>query len=140
MKDKRTECISQLEDSFQFVFRIFRKDINDLFANDIPLNEFGILNLLKDREALTASELASEMKVSSSHITGVTDRLIKKDLITRERSAADRRIVYVKITSYGREIAEKLAALRHNYFKEKFSSFSDEDIIKMTELLNKIGA
>ncbi|MDN4073779.1 MULTISPECIES: MarR family winged helix-turn-helix transcriptional regulator [Fictibacillus] len=138
MSDNRTESIINLEKSFQTAFRTFRKDINDLFSDDVPANEFAVLNLLKDKDFLTASELAAEMKVSSSHITGVTDRLIKKDMITRERSVTDRRIVYVKITEKGHSVAEKLASIRHEYFKEKFSALSDEEVERMIDYLNRM--
>ncbi|MCK6256660.1 MarR family transcriptional regulator [Fictibacillus sp. KIGAM418] len=138
MSDKRTESIAELETSFQTVFRTFRKDINDLFSDDVPSNEFGVLNLLKDKDFLTASELAAEMKVSSSHITGVTDRLIKKGMITRERSVTDRRIVYVKITEKGHSVAEKLASIRRDYFREKFSGLSDEEMERMVDYLNRM--
>lgn len=138
MQDKRTEIIAELEMSFQTVFRTFRKEINDLFSDDVPANEFGVLNLLKDKEFLTASELATEMKVSSSHITGVTDRLIKKDMIARERSNTDRRIVYVKITEKGQAVAEKLSDIRRNYFKEKFAKLSDGDMAQMIDYLNRM--
>ncbi|SFE05547.1 transcriptional regulator, MarR family [Bacillus sp. OV194] len=138
MSDKRTESIAELETSFQTVFRTFRKDINDLFSDDVPSNEFGVLNLLKDKDFFTASELAAEMKVSSSHITGVTDRLIKKGMITRERSVTDRRIVYVKITEKGQSVAEKLASIRRGYFREKFSGLSDEEMERMIDYLNRM--
>ncbi len=138
MSDKRTESIAELETSFQTVFRTFRKDINDLFSDDVPSNEFGVLNLLKAKDFLTASELAAEMKVSSSHITGVTDRLIKKGMITRERSVTDRRIVYVKITEKGHSVAEKLASIRRGYFREKFSGLSDEEMERMIDYLNRM--
>ncbi|SDM57842.1 DNA-binding transcriptional regulator, MarR family [Fictibacillus solisalsi] len=139
MNDNRTNRIAELENSFLTVFRTFRKDINDLFSDDVPANEFGVLNLLKDKEYLTASELAGEMKVSSSHITGVTDRLIKKDLITRERSLTDRRIVYVKITEKGQAVAEKLSAIRRDYYKEKFSGLSDLEMENMIDYLNRMS-
>ena len=55
-----------------------------------------------------ASQIASEVNVTSSHITAVTDRLVRKGFVERKRSNSDRRIVYLEITEHGREVTENL--------------------------------
>jgi DNA-binding MarR family transcriptional regulator len=134
----RTELTNELERSFRTVFRTFRKEVNDLFADYMPGNEFAVLKALYDNSPLMASEIAAEIKVSSSHITAVTDRLVKKNLIVRTRSEEDRRIVNLEITEKGKSVAQKMEDIKHQYFTEKFDRLTSEEMKMMNFLFNKL--
>lgn len=56
---------------------------------------------------LTVAQIASEVHLSSSTMVGIIDRLEAKKLLKRERSATDRREVYVHATEEGNKIAQK---------------------------------
>ncbi|GAA3322462.1 hypothetical protein GCM10020331_042450 [Ectobacillus funiculus] len=62
-----------------------------------------------------ASQIAQEVNVTSSHITAVTDRLVRKNLVMRKRSDSDRRIVYLEITKTGQEVAEKAGKMSEKH-------------------------
>ncbi|MFC7371717.1 MarR family winged helix-turn-helix transcriptional regulator [Fictibacillus iocasae] len=134
----RNELSNELEHSFRTVFRTFRKEINDLFSDYMPGNEFAVLKALYDNSPLMASEIASEVKVSSSHITAVTDRLVKKGLIVRTRSEEDRRIVFLEITMEGKDIARKMENIKHDYLVDKFNRLTSEEMKTMISLFNKL--
>lgn len=74
-------------------------------------NNFGLtipqlvcLRTLAMRGPLTASELAHAIDLSQATVTGIVDRLVRRDLVTRERSKIDRRRVVVEITSAGSQL------------------------------------
>ncbi|MGC4375319.1 MarR family transcriptional regulator [Fictibacillus sp. Mic-4] len=138
MLEERSQLLSQLEKSFRNVFRTFRKDINELFSEYMPGNEFSVLQQLNMKSPQMASELAREMKVSSSHITAVTDRLIKKEMVTRKRDEVDRRIVRLEITEKGKETAKHMEELRSQYYIKKFEHLSNHEIKTMLELFNRL--
>ncbi len=56
---------------------------------------------------ITVAQIASDVHLSSSTMVGIIDRLEAKKLLKRERSANDRREVYVSVTDEGKRIAEK---------------------------------
>ncbi|WP_425388087.1 MarR family winged helix-turn-helix transcriptional regulator [Ectobacillus panaciterrae] len=124
--------------SLRQMFRMLQTDINELFEEYMPWNEFSVLRALYANSPQMASQIASEVNVTSSHITAVTDRLVKKELVMRKRSDSDRRIVYLEITDKGREVAEKLENLRKEYYKEKFGGWSDEEMQKVLELFDRV--
>ncbi|WP_155891140.1 transcriptional regulator, SarA/Rot family [Ectobacillus panaciterrae] len=41
-------------------------------------------------------------------MTAVSDKLIERGLVIRQRSAEDRRFIYLSITDKGKELAEKM--------------------------------
>lgn len=60
---------------------------------------------------LPMTRLAVEAALSSGGFTKVADRLAKADLIRREPSAEDRRVVYAVLTEHGLEVAAKARAV-----------------------------
>ncbi|MBO9129813.1 MarR family transcriptional regulator [Bacillus sp. 165] len=117
---------------------MFQTEVNELFTKYMPYNEFVVLRVLKAKSPQMASQIAYEVDVTSSHITAVTDRLVKKGYMTRKRSDSDRRIVYLEITEQGREVAGKLEELRLQYYKEKFAHLSEEEMKIMITLCQSI--
>jgi DNA-binding MarR family transcriptional regulator len=128
----------ELEMSLRRLFRTLRKGLNELYTDYIPSNEFAVLQTLNNQSPLMASEIANELKVSSSHITAVTDRLVKKSYIQRVRSDSDRRIVYLEITDEGKRIACEMDEIKNEYFGNKFSALSEEEVKTMINIFTKL--
>ena len=62
---------------------------------------FVLVLLMRHPDGLKVTELATGTGVSCATITGVVDRLMRKQLITRTASPEDRRAMVVKITEAG---------------------------------------
>ncbi|CAG9610903.1 HTH-type transcriptional regulator MhqR [Bacillus rhizoplanae] len=138
VNEKREALILDLSISFRKMIRLLQNDINELFSEHMPWNEFSVLRALYWKSPQMASQIASEVNVTSSHITAVTDRLVRKGLVTRKRSDSDRRIVYLEITDTGKDVAEKLENVRKEYYREKFQDWSDQEIEMVLELFGRV--
>lgn len=138
MSQERELLILQLSTSFRQMLRTLQGEINELFCEYMPWNEFSVLRALYAKSPQMASQIAYEVNVTSSHITAVTDRLVQKELVTRKRSDSDRRIVYLEITEEGQRVAEKLEAMRKEYYKQKFAGWSDEEMRSVLELFDRV--
>lgn len=55
---------------------------------------------------MTPSRLAKEVALSQPTVTGIIDRLAARQLVRRERSTSDRRVVTVQITDAGRALID----------------------------------
>ncbi|MBD3285372.1 MarR family transcriptional regulator [candidate division WOR-3 bacterium] len=75
---------------------------------DITLNQFLVLSLLVRKEHFGMGELAYQLGTSSGNMTAMIDRLLKAGLVERRRSEKDRRVVEVRLSPEGREIAERV--------------------------------
>ena len=71
-------------------------------------NEFGlteqrwrVLRVLWEHEAVTLNRLADQTLIPAPSLVGIVDRLERDQLVTRQRSEADRRKVNVVLTSQG---------------------------------------
>ncbi len=69
---------------------------------DLTDVEWEVLRLLQRHGECRMRELAQGCGVALSTMTGVVDRLLKKGLVQRRHSAADRRVVLVRLSGKGK--------------------------------------
>lgn len=133
----RIEMSMELEQVFRLILRQIRKDLTEIWGDKINGAEFGVLKQLhKSPQIITA--LAQEFDVSVSHITHVADQLENKNLVYRKRSQLDKRVVELHLTEQGRDLIQKLAEQKSEYFRKKFENLSTEELQTLLFLLHKI--
>lgn len=96
------------------------------------------LRLLKKNGTCTPSDVAQIMGVTSGAITSLADRLYKQELINRERSKRDRRVVELSLTSKGKEMILELEQELLKHLTEIWSRLSDEDIKITSYIFTKV--
>lgn len=80
--------------------------------DDVTLSQFRVLVVLVVRGPQRSSDIADELQVNPSTATRMLDRLTRKGLVRRARSATDRRSVQVRVTPGGRQIVEQVMTRR----------------------------
>jgi 4'-phosphopantetheinyl transferase len=78
----------------------------------VSITHLGVLMALRAEGALSMGRLAEQLDVSVASATGIVERMERGGLVSRERDAADRRVVVVKPTAAGRLVMAELAAQR----------------------------
>ena len=63
--------------------------------------QYGVLYCLWKGDKTTPKEIASELKLENSTISGILDRMEKKNLLKRQVSTEDRRYIEVVLTEKG---------------------------------------
>ena len=74
----------------------------------ISEQQWRILRVLWEVNECTSAELAKKTLLPSPSMVGIIDRMSVKNLVTRQRSDQDRRIVHVSITEKGRALQGEL--------------------------------
>jgi DNA-binding MarR family transcriptional regulator len=69
----------------------------------LTLSQYALLQALASRETARVQELAGEAGVTPSTATRILDALERRAIVSRTRSADDRRGVTIKLTDLGRE-------------------------------------
>lgn len=83
---------------------------------DISDAQFNVLNLLAHaKEPTSQRELAQQLLTDKSAVTGLVDRMERKDLIRRKASPDDRRVYHLELTAKGQALWKKV---RPVYLKE----------------------
>lgn len=96
------------------------------------------LRILVQRGALKATELAREMTLSPATVTGIVDRLVARELVVRNRSDEDRRIVTLSITAAGRRTAGQVPSLLQDRFAQRLRALPVAEQGALRDALSRI--
>lgn len=89
---------------------------------------------------LTQRRLAREMYVSFPNITVLLKRLERKALIERQGNPADRREKYVRVSSTGEKLLQRIWRVHQRQMNYVMKGLSIAERKQMAQLLNKMSA
>ena len=99
-----------------------------------------ILQEIAKSGEISASEIAKAISLSQATVTGILDRLEKRELIFRRRSHHDRRRVLLKITKEGDHLLEAAPPPMQERFTQQFVRLQKWEQYMMLSSLNRILA
>jgi DNA-binding MarR family transcriptional regulator len=106
---------------------------------DLSTEQFNVLRILRGNGSwMTMNDVKSRMIHGTPNITRLTDKLISKGLIERNRCTEDRRIVHVQIIKEGLDLLEKIDVESGEKISFVNEDFTEEDGKKLSELLDKL--
>ncbi|WP_306210950.1 MarR family winged helix-turn-helix transcriptional regulator [Actinoplanes sp. RD1] len=89
---------------------LFVQDRADpLFASHLTMQQLKVLMLLHRLGDTSGRELAGVMGVSLATLSGMVDRLVAQDMVTRTEDPHDRRVRRISLSPQGRELVDKIA-------------------------------
>lgn len=136
--DDRKELILEFTRSFRYLVRTVRQDFAVEFQGFIPYSEFTVLRTLEDHKTLRVSDVARRLNSTNSYVTLTSDKLVQKGYIIRERNDQDRRTVYLTLTDEGYKLVKELDEIVYAYFNKTFRDISNEDMMQVISILQKI--
>lgn len=134
----RQELTYEFLSNYRKLNKMTRAHLNDMLDTMLPFNEFMVLRLVHEQDHPNVSRIADLLSVSCSHITSVSERLIKKGYLTRVRASEDRRVVLLQLTEEGERVARTVEATITEYFHRKLENVTDDEMIVFNRLLKKL--
>ncbi|WP_099192295.1 MarR family winged helix-turn-helix transcriptional regulator [Tepidibacter mesophilus] len=138
--DIRAKVISQI---FTIHKNIISSAVRVMEKDSLSKTEIMILFMLKKHE-YKATDLAKEIGISASTLTGVVDRLVERGYVERVRDEKDRRIVFIKLGKLAMEKAkmthEKLLDVMKNseiLLPEKWWTDLSENLESLRQVLEE---
>lgn len=110
-----------------------------LKQDNLTHSQFAVLEALFHLGSLSQGELGQKILKSNANLTTVVDSLEKKQLVIRDRSASDRRVVTVTLTAEGKELIARVFPRHAGIVTQKFAVLSDEEQVQLGALLKKLG-
>lgn len=110
----------------------------ELAQHDITHAQGSMLLMLNSGNYSTAAELSRELYIDSASITRMIDRLEKRGLIQRMPRGDDRRVINLRLTEVGVELADKLPDLYVGVLNHSFAEFNGDEVETLKILLRKL--
>lgn len=102
--------------------------------------QWGPLLILKLGGSCSTAHLVRELDTDAGALTRLLDRLEAKDLVKRERSSEDRRVVMVALTEAGQALTANLSEVLSDVFNAHLDGFSHEEWRLLLSLLHRMLA
>jgi DNA-binding MarR family transcriptional regulator len=109
--------------NFRYELRKFLRASKELLATQarLTMEQYEALLALKafaPDAGMLVGQLSERLQVRHHTTVALTNRLAGSGLITKQRSEADRRHVYVQLTPAGDELIQQLALMHRNALRE----------------------
>lgn len=95
----------------RFMAEMARRHTPELFESSITMAQLKVLMLLRSVGEAPMSEMAAQLGVSLSTVSGLIDRLVEGELVRRRADVADRRHVLVSMTAAGVDLFDRFQEL-----------------------------
>jgi DNA-binding MarR family transcriptional regulator len=105
---------------------------------ELTLPQMITLFAIHERGTCRMSDLAESTQQSAGTLTGIVDRLIADELVTRVRNTADRRVVEVTLTPEGVQRLQQVMQARHEDTERMFGTFNDDELRVSKRILQRI--
>lgn len=114
------------------------KKIQKEYGVSIP--QILSLDYLSRRPNYKASqkEIRDFLNLNSSTVTGIINRLERKNLIARLPKQEDKRVTYIILTSKGGKLLSQVPPLLHDRLSYKLNGLSENNSIEINDALNTI--
>ncbi len=100
--------------------------------------QFDIVATLGNTSGMTFRELGEKTLITKGTLTGVIDRLEKKNLVQREVPPGDRRSVIVKLTPEGEALFEKIFPVHIADLRDRCSQMEPSELDLLRILLGRL--
>lgn len=97
--------------------------------------QLTVIKILEQLGDLSLTSLSSRIRAKNSTVTGIIDRMEREDLVLRERSSEDRRIVLIRLTAKGRQLASQIHIEPMEIFRRALERLSRKDIVELFRIL-----
>lgn len=111
----------------------------DLERHGVTRSEFSVLSALARADRpLRASEVVSTTMLSGASITKIADALVRRELLVRERSARDGRVVLLALTDAGLAVVDDAMPRRLDNDQRLMSGLTTAEQQTLARLLRKL--
>jgi DNA-binding MarR family transcriptional regulator len=140
MKQSEKEDVSRIVEAVVYLYTESRRVTKEVARHyGLTGPQVTALKLLRAVDAISLSKLSARMSAKNSTITGIVDRMERRDLVRRIRSERDRRVILLHLTDVGRELADSIPVSSMEIFAEALGALSGADRDELRRILNEVS-
>ncbi len=106
---------------------------------ELNMQELRVVEFLGNEGPRMMRELADHLTVAVNSMTGIVDNLEHKNLVHRQRSETDRRVIHVQLTEAGGAIHQSLVNVNLRLFRSMLGALTEDEQEIFMVLFRKIA-
>ncbi|MCP1168350.1 MarR family winged helix-turn-helix transcriptional regulator [Limimaricola litoreus] len=107
-------------------------------AEGLTSQQFAVLAKLSEVGEISQNALGRQTSMDQSTINGVVQRMVKRELVSKKKSATDARMITLELTREGRRVLARVLPLAAEITQLTLAPLSDKDQARLLKLLRKI--
>lgn len=132
--------VDQVLEAILYLYTESRRITKELARRaDLTGPQLTVVKMLEQIGDLSLSELSERIRARNSTVTGIIDRMEREGLVVRERSTQDRRVVYIRLTSKGRKLAEEIPVEPMEIFRSALECLTASETRELVRILGKVA-
>jgi DNA-binding MarR family transcriptional regulator len=140
-KAKHVDFGSEVSSLLPLIIReVTRRQSTVIAKGNLTIPHIVILDLLREGPSCRMGDLAKALHLTMSAATAIVDKMVKLNLIKRERSNEDRRVVRVGLLRKGQETAKRIYNERRKSADDMFSALTESERQEYLKMLRKVCA
>jgi DNA-binding MarR family transcriptional regulator len=98
------------------------------------MQQLRVLMLISGADGMTPQQLGRQLGVSQATVSGIVDRLVAHDFVTRQEDPHDRRIRHLWLAPEGSKVLHEIMQ-RGNELQRRVLEQLDDETLRMTEIV-----
>lgn len=100
-----------------------------------------VLSILADSDTpLSPNAIADRLIISRASVTSLLDSLEKRGFVKRQPHPSDRRMLLVKLTNSGRQVANQFRPIVHQHQKVWLKALNEKEQEQLIQMLHRLQA
>jgi DNA-binding MarR family transcriptional regulator len=139
-KNKEEDSVSEkIADLIWEIWRTSKSASHPVRVGEVTPEQYWILRFLNTNGPQRVKDIASYIGTTASPVTISVKRLERQNLVKRERSSIDERVVTVRLTEEGKERFEMWRLRRREAISIVFESLNPKEKSTLLGLLQKVS-
>ncbi len=101
--------------------------------------QLTVIKMLEQIGDLSLTELSEKIRAQNSTVTGIIDRMEREGLVLRERSQEDRRVVHIRLTQKGADLARDIPVEPMEILRQALLSLSTNEARDLLKIATKLA-
>jgi len=136
VREKRDGAIGYL---ITYAQKLLQRGLGDgLQKHGVTVAQWMVLVVLWETDGLTQKELSQRVAVETATLSRTVDRMERDGLVTRDRSAVDRRQVHVRLTEHGAGLWRDLVPEAEANQERALDGISEDEEELLRTLLRRV--
>jgi DNA-binding MarR family transcriptional regulator len=132
-----------LSDCINFILTRAQNSVFTHFKNrlarfDVTPVQYAVLKCLWDNGDQSPTQISQSLYLDTSTITGILERMERKELIKRMHSKTDRRAITIRIKPLGKKLQPQIEQAIMGANHEVLAALSEEEFVKLKQLIARI--
>ncbi|KUJ80980.1 MarR family winged helix-turn-helix transcriptional regulator [Ruegeria profundi] len=136
--------MNRIDASLVALRRILRA--TDLFGRELAQSvgltaaQFRVLQIIAETGQCTATAISQRMRISQATVTSLVDKLVRQNMVVREKSQTDRRQTNIVVTEKGKQAISDAPDPLQQRFVRKFDALEDWEQAALIASLERVAA